>query len=247
MPIKCIIIDDEAHGIITLEHQLKKISDIDIVATTQDSTAAKALIELYQPNLIFLDIEMPNLNGFQVLEQFDDITFKIIITTAYDRYAIQALKINALDYLLKPIDFEELKMAIEKYYKNEIQNTKEQIVQVQQFRSTQMQDIIALSMQEGLIFVKIRDIAYLEASGNYTHITLINSQKHITSKSLAIYEEVLKDHNIFFRAHKSYIVNLRFIKQFNRKDGGEIIMQDDKSILLSRNKKQEFCDLFQKI
>ena len=92
-------------------------------------------------------------------------------------------------------------------------------------------------MQEGLIFVKIQDIAYLEASGNYSHITLQNGTKHITSKSLSVFEDVLKDHPIFFRAHKSYIVNLRYIKQFNRKDGGEIIMYDDKCILLSRNKK----------
>jgi two-component system LytT family response regulator len=247
MPIKCIIIDDEAHGIITLEHHLKKIKDIVIVATTQDSTHAKDLILEHQPDIVFLDIEMPKLNGFQVLEQFDEINFKIIITTAYDQYAIKALKYNAMDYLLKPIDMEELENAINKYHKNELQNSKEQVLQVQKFRSTMMQDIIALSMQDGLIFVKIADIAYLEASGNYTHITLQNGTKHVTSKSLAVFEDVLKDHPIFFRAHKSYIVNLRYIKLFNRKDGGEIIMQDDKSILLSRNKKQEFWDLFQKI
>lgn len=247
MAIKCIIIDDELHGIITLEHQLKKLENITILATTQDSTKAKNLIETLQPDLIFLDIEMPNLNGFEVLQQFETINFKVIITTAYDQYAIKALKINALDYLLKPIDEAELREAILKFDLKELNTTTEQIAQIQQFRLEQMQDIIALSMQEGLIFVRIKEIAYLEASGNYTHITLVNGKKHLTSKTLSVFEEVLEDHPIFFRAHKSYMVNLRCIKQYNRKDGGELIMQDEKVILLSRSKKQEFWELFQKI
>lgn len=247
MPINCIIIDDEHHGIITLSHLLKNIEGVEVVATSQNSLEAKTLIEKYQPDLVFLDIEMPGMNGFEVLEQFEELTFKVVITTAYDKYAIKALKLSALDYLLKPISADELIETLEKYTRQEMFSTKEQIVHVQQFRSQAMQDIIALSMQEGLFFVKIQDIAYLEASGNYTHITLLNGDKHIASKNLSIFDDVLKDNPLFFRAHKSNIVNLKFIKQYNRKDGGELIMQDDKVILLSRTKKQDFWDLFQKI
>ncbi len=247
MRIKCMIIDDEHHGIITLKHLLEKLDHVEVVASSQNSLEAKALIEQYKPDLVFMDIEMPGLDGFQVLDQFEELNFTVVITTAYDKYAIKALKMNAMDYLLKPISFEELRETIDKFTLREISSSKEQIVQVQQFRSGSMQDIIALSMQEGLVFVKIADIAYLEASGNYTHITLSDGDKHIASKSLAVFEDVLNDNPQFFRAHKSYIINLKFIKQYNRKDGGELVMSDNKIILLSRNKKQEFWDLFQKI
>jgi two-component system LytT family response regulator len=247
MNIKCIIIDDEKHGIITLEHMLKKIADVQIVATTQNSEEARHLINLHQPHIVFLDIEMPKFNGFEVLAQFEELPFKVVFTTAYDQYAIKALKWSALDYLLKPIDAEELHITLDKFRHNDMALSMEQVLQVQQFRAGALQDTIALSIQEGLQFIKIIDIAYLEAQGNYTTITMVDGTKHLASKSLMVFEEVLCENPIFFRAHKSYLVNLKCLKQFNRKDGGELIMMDNNSILLSRSKKQEFLELFKRI
>jgi two-component system, LytTR family, response regulator len=245
--IKAILIDDEKHCIITLQHMLAQISDVEIVATTQDSTTAKALIEKYEPHIVFIDIEMPHLNGFDVLQQFETLPFKVVFTTAYDQYAIKALRLNALDYLLKPIDKNDISMVIYKYKNQEINNNKEQLKNLHLFNNGTMQDTIALSTNKGLLFVKIEEIMYLEAESCYTHIVMNDKSKHLASKTMAAFEEVLQDNPLFFRAHKSNIVNLKFIKQYIRGEGGELIMQDGTSIALSRNRKQEFMNLFTKI
>jgi len=245
--IRVILIDDERHALVTLQHELQKFNDVEILATTQKSTEAKALIEQHKPDLVFLDIEMPFLNGFEVLEQFETIDFKVVFITAYNQYAIKALRMNAMDYLMKPIDSEELRAALDKYINKEIVTTQEQVQQLNQFNSVKILDTLALSTQEGLHFVKTDDIMFLEASGCYTYIFMNNNTKHLVSKNLAVFEEVLKDNPIYFRPHKSHIINLKFIKQYIRGEGGELIMQNNSSITLSRNKKQEFLSLFNKV
>jgi two-component system LytT family response regulator len=245
--IKAIIIDDEKHCIITLEHLLKQNKNITVVATTQDSTKALELIEEHQPDLVFLDIEMPKMNGFDVIAQFNPVPFKVVFTTAYDQYALKALRLNALDYLLKPIDEEEIAIALDKFKNQEAAITTEQVQNLHLFTNGKLQDTIALSTQEGLLFVKIDDIMYLEASSNYTMIVMHDKSKHLASKTLATFEEVLQDNTLFFRSHKSNIVNLKFIKQYIRGEGGELIMLDGKNIPLSRTKKQEFLDLFTRV
>jgi two-component system LytT family response regulator len=245
--IKAIIIDDEKHCIITLEHLLKQNKNVTVVATTQDSTKAKVLIEEHQPDLVFLDIEMPKMNGFDVIAQFNPVPFKVVFTTAYDQYALKALRLNALDYLLKPIDEDEIAIALDKFKNQEAAITTEQVQNLHLFTNGKLQDTIALSTQEGLLFVKIDDIMYLEASSNYTMIVMHDKSKHLASKTLATFEDVLQDNTLFFRSHKSHIVNLKFIKQYIRGDGGELIMLDGKNIPLSRTKKQEFLDLFTRV
>lgn len=245
--IKAIIIDDEKHAIITLKHLLQKFEDVEILATVQDSSSAKEVIEQTKPDLLLLDIEMPVLNGFELLEQFDEIDFKVIFTTAYDQYAIKALKINALDYLLKPIDQEELRIALDKYLTDQIFTSTEQIAQLNKFKNSQMAETLALSTQKGLVFIKIKDVMYFEADGSYTHVVMNNGETHLVSKSLSNFEEVLLDNELFFRSHKSNLVNLNYIKKYIRGEGGELIMQNDRSIVLSRTKKQEFLNLFKKI
>jgi two-component system, LytTR family, response regulator len=245
--IKVIIIDDENHCIITLQHVLAQISEVEIVATTQDSTIAKTLIEKHQPHIVFIDIEMPQLNGFEVLHQFENLPFKVVFTTAYDQYAIKALRLNALDYLLKPIDKNDINIVIEKYKNQEINNNKEQLKNLHLFNHGAMQDTIALSTTKGLLFVKIEDIMYLEADSCYTHIVMHDNSKHLASKTMAAFEDVLQDNQLFFRAHQINIVNLKFVKQYIRGEGGEIIMQDGTNIALSRNRKQEFLNLFTRV
>jgi len=245
--IKAIIIDDEKHCIITLEHLLKQNKNVMVVATTQDSTKALELIEEHQPDLVFLDIEMPKMNGFDVIAQFNPVPFKVVFTTAYDQYALKALRLNALDYLLKPIDEDEIAIALDKFKNQEAAITTEQVQNLHLFTNGKLQDTIALSTQEGLLFVKIDNIMYLEASSNYTMIVMHDKSKHLASKTLATFEEVLQDNTLFFRSHKSNIVNLKFIKQYIRGEGGELIMLDGKNIPLSRTKKQEFLDLFTRV
>ncbi len=245
--IKTIIIDDEKHCIITLNHLLSQIDDLEVVATTQNSSEAKKLIEKHQPDIVFLDIEMPEMNGFDIINQFETMNFKVIFTTAYDQYALKALRLNALDYLLKPIDLEDIELSIKKYKSHELVISKDQVQNLHLFTNGKMQDTIAISSQEGLCFVKIDEIMYLEASSNYTFIVMNNKTKHLASKTLQTFEEVLEDNPIFFRAHKSHIINLKFIKQYIRGEGGELIMLDNKNIPLSRARKQDFLNLFTKI
>ena len=245
--IKAIAIDDERHCLITLEHHLNKTGEIELVAAIQDSTVAVDKIKELKPEIVFVDIEMPGMNGFEVLSRFETLPFKVVFTTAYDQYAIKALKMNALDYLLKPVAFEDIKEVIEKYKNSEMHLSKEQISHLYRFSRGKMQDTIALSMQEGLLFVKVEDIMYVEGSGSYSTIVMTDKSKHLASKGISLFEEVLEDHQLFFRAHKSFLVNIRHIKQYMRGEGGEIIMKDGKSISLSRNKKQEFLDLFKRI
>ncbi len=245
--IKLIIIDDEKHAIITLQHLLKKFNDVEILATIQDSTSAKEMIEHLQPDLILLDIEMPLLNGFDLLEQFDEINFKVIFTTAYDQYAIKALKVNALDYILKPIDEKELRDAFDKFHNNAIFTTQEQLANLAQFNNTQMLETLALSTSKGLHFIKVKEIMYLTASSSYTYVKMASGETHLVSKSLSNFEEVLENFPFFFRPFKSNIVNLNYVKQYIRGEGGELIMQDNTSIVVSRTKKQEFLNLFKKV
>lgn len=245
--IKAIIIDDEKHCIVTLEHLIAQLDAITVVAKTQNSTEAKSLIEEHQPDIVFLDIEMPEMSGFDVINQYDKLPFKVIFTTAYDQYALKALRLNALDYLLKPIDINDIKEALTKYENKELSISKDQIQNLHVFTNGKMQDTIALSTQQGLLFVKIDDIMYLEASSCYTYIVMSDKTKHLASKTMATFEEVLNDNALFFRTHKSHIVNLKFIKQYIRGEGGELIMQDGNNIALSRNRKQEFLNLFKKI
>ncbi len=245
--IRAIIIDDEKHAIVTLEFLLQQIDNVEVITTIQDSTQAKEIIEKENPDLVFLDIEMPDLNGFELLGQFEHFDFKVVFTTAYDQYAIKALKMNALDYLLKPIDEDELCGAIRKFENKEIITSEEQISQLNKFSIGQLSDTLALSTQKGLQFIKVENVMYFCASGSYTYVQMSNGEKHLVSKAMNNFEDVLQDNPTFFRPHKSHLINLKFISQYIRGEGGEIIMQDNTSVILSRTKKQDFLNLFKRI
>jgi two-component system LytT family response regulator len=246
--IRAAIIDDEIHCLKTLRYQIERqFEDVEIVFATHDSLEAKSLVESGKPELIFLDIEMPGLNGLQFLAQFDPIDFKVIFTTAYDQYAVKAIRLNALDYLLKPVDRHDLEEAIAKFRKERDKTLKEQVSQLHLFRERKITDTIALSTAAGLFFVKIDEIMYLEGDDCYTHVIMNDRRKFLISKTLANFCEILGDDPHFFRAHKSFSINLRYVRQYLRGDGGEIIMQDDKRIALSRNNKEAFLQLFRKV
>lgn len=247
MKIKVVIIDDEKHALITLQHYLEHIEGIEVLSTVQDSRLAKSEIEFWEPDLVFIDIQMPFLSGLEVLQQFKQPKFKAVFTTAYDQYAIQALRLNAFDYLLKPLVVEDLERTIEQF-KNQRQITSDaQIAALDQVLVRQTLETIALSTQKGLIFVPLAEITYFSAESAYTFVHLKDGNSHLVSKTLSNFEEVLQGIPSFFRCHKSCMINLKFIRQYIRGEGGEIVMHDGKVFPLSRAKKQEFLQLFTKI
>ncbi len=245
--IRTGIIDDEPHGIKTLKHYLERSGKADIVFAAD--TAAEGLAQLRgKPiDILFLDIEMPGLNGFEMLSQLEDIHFRVVFVTAYNQYAIRAIKMNALDYLLKPVDRNELEETLQKYAVQSLPTSREQLAHLHAYTENKLQDTLALSTMEGLHFIKIPDIVLLEAEDCYSYVHVKGNKKYVISKTLVHFEELLEGRPDFFRAHKSYIVNLQFIQQYLRGDGGEIILADGKHIALSRNRKNEFLKLFKKL
>ena len=240
--ITAIIIDDEAKGRLALLQKLKSYcQNVNIVAEAVDGIEALAAIEKHHPQLIFLDIEMPKMNGFEMLNNIKEKNFQIIFTTAYDQYAIKAIKYAAFDYLLKPVDIEELKTAVSRADSMKTQETKKQIELLQQNMQHPKKQLnkLAIPTLEGLLFFNINDIIYLEANSNYTYIHFSGKSKITASKTLKEFEEILPE-SIFFRTHHSYLINLNYIKRYIKGDGGQIEMQNGTYVDVSRRKKEEF-------
>ncbi len=246
--IKAVIIDDESKAIGSLTQLLKaNCPEVNIVETFTSPVKGIEYLKAHAVDLLFLDIQMPEKTGFDVLEELSSVPLKVIFTTAYDHFAIKAIRYNALDYLLKPVAAAELVTAVERSrVQPNLQG--EQVAHLQKFRNDKIPETIALSTSEGLVFIKLNDIMHLEGQGSYTYVTLANGQKHLVSKNLSAFEEIIcEEQGKFFRPHKSFIINLSYISQYIKGDGGEIIMQDKKSITVSRLKKQEFLDLFMRV
>ena len=199
------------------------------------------LIEKYKPQLVFLDIEMPKMNGFEMLNVIKEKNFQVIFTTAYDQYAIKAIKYAAFDYLLKPIDIEELKTAVAKIADKETSETKKQVELLQQNMQHPKKQLnkLAVPTLDGLLFYDINDIIHLEANSNYTQIFFNNQTKILASKTLKDFEELLPQ-DIFFRVHHSHLINLNYIKKYIKGDGGQIELQNGTCVDVSRRKKDEF-------
>jgi two-component system LytT family response regulator len=237
--IKALIIDDElvAANVLRmmLERHIPEISDLRIA--TQGNEAI-ALLQTFAPQLVFLDIVMPELNGFQLLGKMQGHQFEVIFTTAYNEYAIQAIRFSALDYLLKPIDAEELKEAIRRYKEKlshkaqaaELINNLQQNLQAQQ----QSHFKLAIPGQEGAIFFSPAEIIRCEGDSNYTWFHLTDNRKHLSSKTIKEYEEILTQHN-FLRIHKSHLVNKSFIQNYLNE--GAVILSNKQRLPVSRQRK----------
>jgi two-component system LytT family response regulator len=240
--ITAILIDDEAKGRLALRQKLKSYCpNVNIVAEAEDGIKALAAIEMYDPQLIFLDIEMPRMNGFEMLNNIKEKKFQIIFTTAYDQYAIKAIKYAAFDYLLKPVDIEELKTAVSRADSSQTQQTNKQIELLQQNMQHPKKQLnkLAIPTLDGLLFFDINDIIHLEANSNYTFIYFAGKPKITASKTLKEFEEILPE-NIFFRTHHSHLINLNYIKKYIKGDGGQIELQNGTYVDVSRRKKEEF-------
>ena len=242
---KAIIVDDEAKGRLSIREKLREYCpQVEVIAEAANGREGIAAIEQHQPDIIFLDIEMPGMNGFEMLNNLPDKNFHIVFTTAYNQYAIKAIKYAAFDYLLKPIDIDELKEAVEKIGKLKSSHTREQINLLQHNigNPRKLPNKLAVHTMEGLLFYNIADIEYLEANSNYTNFHFADKTKIIASKTLKEFEELLPD-EIFFRPHNSFLINLNRIKRYIKGDGGQIELQTGVFIDVSRRKKEEFLKI----
>lgn len=245
--IRTILIDDESNSLEMMEWLLKTYCPQVVVEAMCDS-GEKGIeaIRRYKPDLVFLDIEMPHMNGFDMLEQFDKLFFDVVFCTAYDQFAIKAFRYSALNYLLKPVDPDDLKETIRRLEEKKSSPSKEQIdLLIQNIRQPARPAVqrIALTTGDGLIFVETRDILYCQAESNYTNVVVVGGKKILVSKVLKDIDETLSG-NDFYRVHNSYLINLNHIQKFVRGEGGYIIMDDGANIGISRSRRQEFMDLF---
>ena len=239
--LKAIIVDDEPKARENLQILLQDcVKGVEVVALCQDIAEAMEAVNTKAPDIVFLDIQLQRETGFDLLTRLKDINFEVIFTTAYTEYAIKAFKFSAIDYLLKPIDIEDLKKSVgkvEKRVNNNMNSRLKELVQNLKFGSTENYKL-ALPTLEGLVFIKINDIIYCEASSNYTQI-YTSEGKYLVSKTLKEYDELLSDHN-FFRIHNSYLININSIKKYVKGDGGYVVLNDNTSLDVSKRKKEAF-------
>ncbi|MFD2563067.1 LytR/AlgR family response regulator transcription factor [Aquimarina rubra] len=241
--LKAIIIDDEQLAIDTLKWELEtNCKEVEVLFSTNKPTEAIQAISKVRPDVLFLDIEMPELDGFQLLNQLEFRNFDLIFTTAYDNYAIQAFKMNAIDYLLKPIEKEELIKAVHKVVLNKQNKTLGENLKSYIKHNLEILDTnnakIALPMEKKIVLVDQKEILYCESDGSYTQVFMDSGIKHVISKNLKQLSLQL-DEKHFIRIHQSFIVNINSIKEYYRGDGGEVILLNGKNIPVSRSKKNE--------
>lgn len=242
--MNCIIIDNENHCIESLSTLLEtEFGDVTVMATCSDSTQAFDLIRQQRPDFIFLDIEMPQIDGFDLLSKFEELDFDVIFTAAYGSYAVKAIKFSALDYLLKPISKENLEVAIEKVKNKLISISPAQLQIAKAVYNKQLPDTIALPTADGLIFASIDDIVYCMADGGYTRLFMADKSEMLISKILGDVDELLDEYD-FFRIHHSSLINLRQVIKYVRDEGGEVIMSNGHNLLVARTRKADFLNVF---
>jgi two-component system LytT family response regulator len=245
--ISTIVIEDEERSRMMLLQLLREhCRQVSVVAEAESvRTGLTAIIE-HKPQLVFLDIELHSETAFEILERIPEINFELIFTTAFDHYALKAIKFCAIDYLLKPIDLNELLIAVakaEKRLKHDYLNRNLEALLHNIKTDSQNGHRIALPTLEGMIFIKVSDIIYCESSGPYTKFILKQPDKILTSKHLKEYEDLLSGYN-FFRIHKSYLVNLHEIQKYVRGDGGQLIMSNGAGLSVSKQRKEEFMKIY---
>ncbi|MCA0233612.1 MAG: LytTR family DNA-binding domain-containing protein [Bacteroidetes bacterium] len=252
--LRAIIVDDEANAREALANLLHIICpEVEVSGQAKNVDSALELIRHQQPNLVFLDIQMPGKSGFDLLTYFEKIDFGVVFTTAYQEYAVRAFRVSAIDYLLKPIDPDELQTAVEKYKAQMTSITPQQVTILQENiqnpkanslkeRLKNEHQRIALPTAEGIHIVQMNDIIQCESLGSYTKFHLVNQKVIVVSRLLKEYEEIL-DNYYFFRVHQSNIINLEHIKRYVKGDGGQVWMSDNTEIEVSRRRKEDFLAL----
>ncbi len=244
--IKAIIIDDEKHSIDNLQWQLKQYCpEVEIVSVCDDAEKGLQQIQQQHPQLVFLDVEMPEMTGFEMLEALKEINFDIIFTTAFNQYAIRAIKFGALDYLVKPIDKDELIEAVNKHLQHTQKDSLKQLTallsHIKKSNDLSFQKI-ALPTMHSYELVPLNNIIVCESNNNYTDVRLNNGQHFLISKTLKQIEDLL-DMAPFFRVHNSYLVNLQYAIRYVKGEGGYLVLNNDTTVPVSRSKKEELLKL----
>lgn len=246
MSLRAVIVEDEKHSRETLKNLLQEFCiDVKVVGLAGNVEDAVKLIKKEQPDVIFLDIELQTGTGFDILEQVSHLNFEVIFTTAFEQYAIKAVKFSSLDYLLKPIDLDELQNAVEKarLNKNEVIYKKQlETLMLNLKQQKPKLNKICLATSDGFEFIEVNDIMYCKAEGSYTAFILKDSEKLLVSKHLKEYENLLLEQG-FMRVHNSFLINLKEVKKYVKSDGGYIIMNNNDTVSISRSKKEDFIQV----
>jgi two-component system, LytTR family, response regulator len=243
--LKAILVDDELNSLQNLQYKLQEYCpSVRVVAQTQNPEEALRLIQQHKPDVIFLDIEMPRMSGFKMLEQIPEVDFEVIFITAYNHYAINAIRISAFDYLVKPVSIEELQQTIDRLEISTVKKTREraELLKKNLANPKSQEDHIALPANDGLEFIQIKQIIRIESSSNYSKVILQNAQQLLVTRQLKDFEELLQDYR-FYRVHHSHLVNLNYIAKYVRGEGGQITMRNGDIIDVSRRKKEVFLKL----
>lgn len=244
--IRTVIVDDERNNISNLEGLLMKhCPSVEVVTYAMNAEEGVEKISHHQPDLVFLDIQMPGKNGFEMLQALPNHDFEIIFVTAFDQYGIKAIKFSAIDYLLKPVNIEELKTAVDKViekHKKKSENLRlENLLGLLQNQQQKASHRLALATVKETRFVSTDEIIRCESSNAYTSFYLSGGQKIVVSKPIFEYEELLKDYG-FIRCHQSHLVNKLKVKSWIRKEGDHLLMEDNSQIPVSRNKKESVSE-----
>ncbi|MEO8149025.1 MAG: LytTR family DNA-binding domain-containing protein [Bacteroidia bacterium] len=239
--MKSIIIDDEPDAREKLELLITKYCpQLTIAAICKDASEGLAAIETHKPDLVFLDVEMPFMTGFDMLKRINKISFEVIFTTAHDHYAIRAIKFSALDYLLKPIDLEQLQEAVNKAFekKNIAQSEKRYENFVGNLEAKEKLTSISVPTSDGFLIIKLTDIVWCSAANFYTIIYLTNKTEIVVTRTLKQFDELLSESG-FVRIHNSHLINLAHLVRYIKGAGGQVEMSNGKVLDVSRRKKEE--------
>jgi len=241
--LRAILVDDEANSLSALQQKLMEhCPQVEIIgAFTKPAECIQAINSL-KPDMVFLDIEMPGINGFKLLQDVVYKSFEPVFVTAYDHYAIKAIRFSALDYLVKPVDIEELKWSVERAAQKKNNSTaNERLDLLLDHLSNPKKDFkrIVIPSQDSLRFIRVDEIVYLEANTNYTHIYMSDNYKYVVSRTIKDFEDLLPDAT-FIRIHNSYIINKDYLEKYERGDGGQVIMSNGVRLDVSKRKKAEF-------
>jgi two-component system LytT family response regulator len=249
--MKALIIDDENKARRLLERLLQEqCQEITEIFQATDLRSGVDIINIQKPDIVYLDIEMPEYSGLQILEFFEDqsIDFQIIFTTAYNQYAVDAFKLSAIDYLLKPIDAAELKTATQKAIKAlKKQSINHQLIDLKKAFNQLALNKIALDVPKGIIFIAHEEIIFFEADGMYTRVYLDNNKSELICKPLKHFVQQLNNLPIFYKPHRSYLVNLKNVKELSKKDGHHLVMSNNKTIPISKDKRDEFMSVLSEV
>lgn len=245
--IKAVVIDDIEQARITFKKDLEVYApEIEVIGEASGVVEGAKLLRTVQPDIVFLDIQMQDGSGFDLLDILPDISFKIIFITASDAHAIKAFRYAAIDYLLKPVDPDELVQAIQKFKTQKLDERPTYQLLHESLKETKNQERLALHAQDKIHIVQIADIIRCESNVNYTEFYFTHAKRIVVSRTLKEFEEILSDLG-FFRVHQSHLVNTKMIREFVKSEGGHLIMSDGKMVPVSTRKRTEVLKMLEEI